>query len=113
VQRSGIDALRRFTPESILNALVNGKMRIQGTPLSENEPRAIADRMEDLHRWRDTTVRYEQARAIASGDWLVAGSGRHLRSTRAGERCTSRQAMATPAAVDDRRRPKRYADESC
>ena len=38
-----VDALRRFTPESILNALVNGKMRIQGTPLLETERRAVAE----------------------------------------------------------------------
>ena len=38
-----IEALRGFTPESILNALVNGKMRIQGTPLSEGDRRAVAE----------------------------------------------------------------------
>jgi polyvinyl alcohol dehydrogenase (cytochrome) len=38
-----VDALRRFTPESILNALVNGKMRIQGTALLEAERRAVAE----------------------------------------------------------------------
>ena len=38
-----IEALRAFTPEAILNALVNGKMRIQGTPLSEGDRRAVAE----------------------------------------------------------------------
>jgi polyvinyl alcohol dehydrogenase (cytochrome) len=37
------DALRQFTPEAILNALVNGKMRIQGTPLMDAERRAVAE----------------------------------------------------------------------
>ena len=39
----GLDALRQFTPEAILNALVNGRMRIQGTPLREADRRAIAE----------------------------------------------------------------------
>jgi polyvinyl alcohol dehydrogenase (cytochrome) len=38
-----IEALRRFTPEAILNALVNGKMRIQGTPLGDADRRAVAE----------------------------------------------------------------------
>jgi polyvinyl alcohol dehydrogenase (cytochrome) len=38
-----LEALRGFTPESILNSLVNGKMRIQGTPLSESDRRAVAE----------------------------------------------------------------------
>jgi polyvinyl alcohol dehydrogenase (cytochrome) len=38
-----LEALRRFTPEAILNALVNGKMRIQGTPLGEGDRRAVAE----------------------------------------------------------------------
>jgi mono/diheme cytochrome c family protein len=38
-----IEVLRRFTPESILNSLVNGKMRIQGTPLSESDRRTVAE----------------------------------------------------------------------
>jgi polyvinyl alcohol dehydrogenase (cytochrome) len=39
----GVEALRTFTPEAILNALVNGKMRIQGTPLSDADRRAVAE----------------------------------------------------------------------
>jgi polyvinyl alcohol dehydrogenase (cytochrome) len=39
----GLDALRQFTPEAILNALVNGRMRLQGTPLREADRRAIAE----------------------------------------------------------------------
>ena len=38
-----VAALRRSTPESILNALVNGKMRIQGTPLDDAARRAVAE----------------------------------------------------------------------
>ena len=37
------DSLRGLTPEAILNALVNGKMRIQGAPLSDGERRAVAE----------------------------------------------------------------------
>src|SRR5918993_4821858 len=36
-------ALRQFTPEAILNALVNGKMAVQGSSLSEAERRAVAE----------------------------------------------------------------------
>jgi polyvinyl alcohol dehydrogenase (cytochrome) len=39
----GIDALRRLTPEAILNALLNGKMRIQAVALSDAERRAVAE----------------------------------------------------------------------
>jgi polyvinyl alcohol dehydrogenase (cytochrome) len=38
-----LEALRRFAPEAILNALVNGKMRIQGTPLTDADRRAVAE----------------------------------------------------------------------
>ena len=38
-----IDALRRYSPEAILNILLNGKMRIQATPLSDAERRAVAE----------------------------------------------------------------------
>ena len=38
-----IDALRRLTPEAILNTIVNGKMRIQGTPLSDAERQAVSE----------------------------------------------------------------------
>jgi polyvinyl alcohol dehydrogenase (cytochrome) len=38
-----VEALRQLSPESILNALLNGKMRIQGTPLSDAERRAVAE----------------------------------------------------------------------
>ena len=37
------DALRRLTPEAILNALLNGKMRIQAVALSDAERRAVAE----------------------------------------------------------------------
>src|SRR5262245_34910516 len=37
-----IDTLRRLTPEAILNALLNGKMRIQAVALSDAERRAVA-----------------------------------------------------------------------
>jgi polyvinyl alcohol dehydrogenase (cytochrome) len=39
----GIDTLRRLTPEAILNALLNGKMRIQAAALSDAERRAVAE----------------------------------------------------------------------
>ena len=39
----GVAALRQFSPEAILNALLNGKMRIQGTPLSDADRRAVAE----------------------------------------------------------------------
>jgi polyvinyl alcohol dehydrogenase (cytochrome) len=38
-----IDSLRRLTPEAILNALLNGKMRIQAVALSDAERRAVAE----------------------------------------------------------------------
>src|SRR5436190_7443134 len=38
-----IEALRRYAPEAILNILLNGKMRIQATPLSDAERRAVAE----------------------------------------------------------------------
>jgi polyvinyl alcohol dehydrogenase (cytochrome) len=38
-----VAALRQFSPEAILNALLNGKMRIQGTPLSDGDRRAVAE----------------------------------------------------------------------
>jgi polyvinyl alcohol dehydrogenase (cytochrome) len=71
-----IDALRRFTPESILNALVNGKMRIQGTPLLEADRRAVAEFL----------------------------GGRPLRATRAGSSvspCTTTSAFSGPANTGD------------
>jgi len=37
------EQLRQFTPEAILNALTNGKMRVQGSILSEAERRAVAE----------------------------------------------------------------------
>ncbi len=39
----GIEALRQFTPEAILNSLLNGKMRIQGTPLTDADRRAVSE----------------------------------------------------------------------
>jgi len=36
-------ALRQISPEAILNTLVNGKMRIQATPLTDKERRALAE----------------------------------------------------------------------
>lgn len=38
-----IDTLRRLTPEAILNALLNGKMRIQAVALTDGERRAVAE----------------------------------------------------------------------
>jgi polyvinyl alcohol dehydrogenase (cytochrome) len=38
-----VDTLRRLTPEAILNALLNGKMRIQAVALSDAERRAVAE----------------------------------------------------------------------
>ena len=38
-----IDTLRRLTPEAILNALLNGKMRIQAVTLSDAQRRAVAE----------------------------------------------------------------------
>src|SRR5688500_2328245 len=37
------DILRELTPEAIHNALVNGKMRDQGSTLSDAERRAVAE----------------------------------------------------------------------
>src|SRR6185503_19250133 len=39
----GVSELRKFTPEAILNALLNGKMRIQGTPLGDADRRAVSE----------------------------------------------------------------------
>jgi len=38
-----VEALRRYTPEAILNSLLNGRMRIQGTPLGDAGRRAVAE----------------------------------------------------------------------
>ena len=72
----GFEALRGFTPESILNSLVNGKMRIQGTPLSESDRRAVAEFL----------------------------GGRPLRSNPTGSsvvRCTTTPAFSGPASTGD------------
>src|SRR5688500_13218993 len=37
------DVLRTLTPEAIHNALVNGKMQLQGSSLTEPERRAVAE----------------------------------------------------------------------
>jgi len=38
-----VETLRAFSPEAILNSLLNGRMRIQGTPLGEDGRRAVAE----------------------------------------------------------------------
>jgi polyvinyl alcohol dehydrogenase (cytochrome) len=38
-----VDRLRRLSPEAILNALVNGRMRIQAAPLPDAERRSVAE----------------------------------------------------------------------
>jgi polyvinyl alcohol dehydrogenase (cytochrome) len=38
-----LETLRTFSPEAIHNSLLNGRMRIQGTPLSEAERKAVAE----------------------------------------------------------------------
>jgi polyvinyl alcohol dehydrogenase (cytochrome) len=38
-----VETLRTFTPEAILNSLLNGRMRIQGTPLGEADRRAVSE----------------------------------------------------------------------
>ena len=37
-----VEALRAYTSEAILNSLLNGRMRIEGTPLTEADRRAVA-----------------------------------------------------------------------
>ena len=72
----GIEALHRLTPEAILNTLVNGKMRIQGTPLADAERHAVAEFL----------------------------GGRPLRITPAGlsaVRCAATSPFLGPAAVGD------------
>jgi polyvinyl alcohol dehydrogenase (cytochrome) len=72
----GIEALRRFTPESILNSLLNGKMRIQGTSLPEADRRAVAEYL----------------------------GGRPLRTTPAGSsvvQCTATPSFSGPAKTGD------------
>jgi polyvinyl alcohol dehydrogenase (cytochrome) len=71
-----IEALRRFTPESVLNSLVNGKMRIQGTPLNESDRRTVAEFL----------------------------GGRPLRSAPSGSsvvQCTATPAFSGPASAGD------------
>ncbi|HMB74365.1 MAG TPA: c-type cytochrome, partial [Gammaproteobacteria bacterium] len=36
-------ALRDLAPEAILNSLLNGRMRIQATPLTDTERRAVSE----------------------------------------------------------------------
>ncbi len=38
-----IEALRRYAPEAILNSLLNGKMRLQGAPLTDADRRGVAE----------------------------------------------------------------------
>src|SRR5688500_11528033 len=80
-----LDALRQFTPEAILNALVNGRMRIQGTPLREADRRAIAEFLGGRPLRPTpagaTTLRCTSSPpfggAGAEGDWNGWGNGVH------------------------------------
>jgi polyvinyl alcohol dehydrogenase (cytochrome) len=38
-----VETLRTFAPEAILNSMLNGRMRIQGTPLGDANRRAVAE----------------------------------------------------------------------
>jgi polyvinyl alcohol dehydrogenase (cytochrome) len=78
-----IEAMNRLTPEAILNALVNGKMRIQGTPLSDAERRAVSEYLGG--RPLRSTPAASSVRACtetpvfrgpaAAGDWNGWGNG--------------------------------------
>ena len=78
-----VAALRQFTPEAILNALLNGKMRIQGTPLSDADRRAVAEFLGGRalrHAPAGSSVVACQSTppfrgAVAAGDWNGWGNG--------------------------------------
>jgi polyvinyl alcohol dehydrogenase (cytochrome) len=83
-----IEALRRYSPEAILNVLLNGKMRLQGTPLSDSQRRAIAEFLGG-RPLRSTPAGASATRCTASppfrgdasaGDWNGWGNG--LENTR-------------------------------
>jgi polyvinyl alcohol dehydrogenase (cytochrome) len=78
-----VETLRKFTPEAILNSLLNGRMRIQGTPLTANERRAVAEflggRPLEERKAGSSVVRCtsmpEFRGAGASGEWNGWGNG--------------------------------------
>ena len=67
------DALRQFSPEAILNALVNGKMQAQGAALSDADRRAVAE--------------FLAGRALASAPAAPVTA----------DRCAANPAMSNPA----------------
>jgi len=78
-----IEALRRYSPEAILNALLNGKMRLQGTPLTDGDRRAVAEFL-SARPLRSTPAPPSVKRCAtsppfrndaAAGDWNGWGNG--------------------------------------
>lgn len=83
-----VDTLRRLTPEAVLNALLNGKMRIQAVALSDAERRAVAEFLGG-RPLEPASARSPVARCSATlpfrgpsgtGEWNGWGNG--LRNTR-------------------------------
>ena len=79
-----VAALRQFSPEAILNALLNGKMRIQGTPLERRRParrRGVSGRTRaaNAHRPESSVVACKSSPpfrgAVAASDWNGWGNG--------------------------------------
>ena len=78
-----LDALRGYTPEAILNALINGKMRIQAAALGDAERRAVAEYLGGRSlRITPPGASVVPCRAVvefsgpaATGDWNGWGNG--------------------------------------
>ncbi|HEY6510239.1 MAG TPA: PQQ-binding-like beta-propeller repeat protein [Vicinamibacterales bacterium] len=83
-----VEALRRFTPEAILNSLLAGKMRIQAAPLSDVDRGAIAEFLGGRPlRPRSTGAPVTPCQTVppfrgdvSAGDWNGWGNG--LENTR-------------------------------
>ena len=83
VNAPSVASLRQLSPEAILNALLNGKMRIQGTPLSDAERRAVAEllggRALRITPPESSVVSCQSSSpfrgAVAASDWNGWGNG--------------------------------------
>ncbi len=80
--------LRQASPEAILNTLLNGKMRIQATPLSDADRRAVAEFLGGRairETSTDASVVRLQVVVTLSGRWAAGdwnGWGNGLENTR-------------------------------
>ena len=79
------ETLRTFTPEAILNSMLNGRMRIQAAPLGDADRRAVAEflggRPLQERQAGSTLARCESSPTFSgptgAGDWNGWGNGVH------------------------------------